>query len=152
MVMPFIFCLLTESEGTSMTDEQQPAENLERKQRRKERKRSVHGGGSVYLRRGEGKERWVAAMKDPETGKRLERYAKSQKEAYELLEQMKSEIKQGTLVAGSHQTVGKYLQEWFENVQKQAVRPTTYLKQEPLLTQDILPALGHIHFQKLTPQ
>ena len=62
-----------------MTDEQQPAKNLERKQRRKERKHSVHGGGSVYLRRGEGKERWVAAMKDPETGKRLERYAKSQK-------------------------------------------------------------------------
>src|SRR2546423_12105248 len=65
---------------------------------------------------------------------------------------MKSEIRQGTLVAGSHQTVGKYLQEWFENVQKQAVRPTTYLKQEPLLTQDILPAIGHIQLQKLTPQ
>jgi integrase len=120
--------------------------------RRKERKRSVHGGGSVYPRRSEGKERWVAALKDPETGKRLLRYAKSQKEAYELLEQMKSEIRQGTLVAGSRQTVGKYLQEWFENVQKQAVRPTTYLKQEPILTRDILPALGHIQLQKLTPQ
>src|SRR5215470_14754025 len=106
-----------------MTDKQQSAENSNRKggQRRKERKRSVHGGGSVYKRRSEGKERWVAAMKDPETGKRRERYAKSQKEAYELLEQLKSDIRQGTLVAASRQTVGKYLQEWFEHVQKQAV-------------------------------
>jgi len=133
-------------------DKQQPSENRERGKRRKERKRSVHGGGSIYPRRSEGKERWVAAMKDPETGKRLLRYAKSQKEAYELLEQMKSEIRQGTLVAGSRQTVGKYLREWFENVQKQAVRPTTYLKQEPILTRDILPSLGHIQLQKLTPQ
>jgi len=104
------FGLLTESERTSMTDKQQPSENRKRGQRRKGRKHSVHGGGSVYQRRSEGKERWVATIKDPETGKRLERYAKSQKEAYELLEQMKSEIRQGTLVAGSHQTVGKYLQ------------------------------------------
>jgi len=91
-------------------------------------------------------------MKDPETGKRLERYAKSQKEAYELLEQMKSEIRQGTLVTGSRQTVEKYLQDWFENVQKQAVRTTTYLRQEPILRNVILPVLGHIQLQKLTPQ
>jgi integrase len=134
-----------------MTDKQQPAENREGGQRRKERNCSVHGGGSVYLRRGEGKERWVAAITDPETGKRLERYAKSQKEAYELLEQMKSDIRQGTLVAGSRQTVGKYLQEWFENVQKQSVRTTTYLKQEPILHRAILPTIGHIQLQKLTP-
>ncbi|MBV9688237.1 MAG: site-specific integrase, partial [Ktedonobacteraceae bacterium] len=119
---------------------------------RKKRKRSVHGGGSVYLRQSEGKERWVAAIKDPETGKRLERYARSQKEAYELLEQMKSEIRQGTLVAGSRQTVEKYLQDWFETIQKQAVRETTYLKQGPILHNDILPAIGHIQLQKLTPQ
>ena len=143
---------MTNKDNSHEEKQSQSAEKRERGQRRKERKRSVHGGGSVYQRRSEGKERWVAAMKDPETGKRLERYAKSQKEAYELLEQMKSEIRQGTLVAGSRQTVGKYLQEWFENIQKQAVRPTTYLKQEPLLTQDILPAIGHIQLQKLTPQ
>jgi integrase len=135
-----------------MADKQQPSENSERGRRRKERKRSVHGGGSVYPRRSEGKERWVAAMKDPETGKRLERYAKSQKEAYELLEQMKSEIRQGALVTGSRQTVERYLQDWFENVQKQTVRKTTYLRQEPILRNVILPAIGHFQLQKLTPQ
>jgi integrase len=135
-----------------MTDNQQSADGREHGQRRKERKRSVHGGGSVYQRRSEGRKRWVAAMKDPETGKRLERYAKSEKEAYAFLEQMKSDIRQGTLVTASHQTTGKYLQEWFEHIQKQAVRPTTYLKQESLLNSAILPAIGHIQLQKLAPQ
>lgn len=135
-----------------MTDNQQPADNHEHGRRRKERKRSVHGGGSVYQRRSEGRQRWVAALRDPETGKRLERYAKSQREAYALLEQMKSDIRQGTLVAASHQTTGNYLQGWFEHIQKQAVRPTTYLKQESLLTRAILPAIGHIQLQKLAPQ
>jgi integrase len=135
-----------------MTDEQQPADSREHGQRRKERKRSDHGGGSVYQRRSKGRQRWVAAMRDPETGKRLERYAKSQREAYALLEQMKNDIRQGTLVSASHQTTGNYLQEWFELIQKQAVRPTTYLKQEFLLTRHILPAIGHIQLQKLAPQ
>lgn len=135
-----------------MTDKQQPTENSGSGQKRRERRRSVHGGGSVYLRQSEGRERWVAAIKDPETGKRMERYAKSQKEAYELLEQMKGEIKQGTLVTSSHQTVEKYLLDWFESVQKQMVRSTTYLRQEPILRKVILPALGHIQLQKLTPQ
>lgn len=67
----------------------------------------------------------MAAITNPETGKRLERYATSQKEANALLEQMKSDIRQGTLVPGSHQTVGTYLAEWIETVQKQAVRQTT---------------------------
>jgi integrase len=65
---------------------------------------------------------------------------------------MKSDIRQGTLVTASHQTTGKYLQEWFEHIQKQAVRPTTYLKQESLLNSAILPAIGHIQLQKLAPQ
>lgn len=129
-------------------EKKQPEERTS-KPRRKERKRSVHGGGSVYQRRSEGKERWVATMKDPESGKRQERYAKSEKEAYGLLEQMKGEIKQGTLVTALHRTVEKYLQDWFENVQKQAVRNTTYLKQESILNKAILPTIGHIQLQKL---
>jgi integrase len=144
--------IMNDKENSHEEEQTQSAQKPERKQKRKERKRSVHGGGSVYQRRSEGRERWVAAIKNPETGKRIERYAKSQKEAYVLLEQMKSEINQGSLVEGSHQTVGKYLQEWFESVQKQTVRSTTFLKQEPLLRRDILPAIGHIQLQKLTPQ
>jgi integrase len=56
------------------------------------------------------------------------------------------------LASGPRQTVEKYLKEWFETIQKQEVRQTTYLKQEPILHKVILPALGHIQLQKLSPQ
>lgn len=141
-----------EDQSAGREQQQQSAARNKHQQKRKERKRSVHGGGSVYQRRSEGKDRWVATIKDPETGKRLVRYAKSQREANALLEQMKNDIRQGALIAKSRQTLGKYLQDWFESVQKQSVRKTTYLKQEPLLYKVILPTIGHIQLQKLTPQ
>lgn len=116
----------------------------------KQRKRSVHGGGSVFQRKGDG--RWVAKIKDPDTGKYISRYAESEKEANNLLEEIKSEIRQNALITGPRQTLGKYLLNWFENVQKMEVRSTTYLRQEVILRRDILPALGHIQLRKLVPE
>lgn len=113
------------------------------------RKRSVHGGGSVYRRKSDG--RYVASIKDPETGKYIQRYAETEKEANDLLEEIKSEIRQNALITGPRQTVEKYLLNWFENIQKLEVRSTTYLRQEPILRNTILPALGHIQLRKLTP-
>lgn len=115
----------------------------------KQRKRSVHGGGSVFQRKSDG--RWVASIKDPETGKYIRRYAETEKEANDLLDDIKSEIRQNALVTGPRQTVEKYLLNWFENIQKLEVRSTTYLRQEPILYKTILPALGHIQLRKLTP-
>lgn len=118
--------------------------------KQEKRKRSVHGGGSVFQRKGD--ERWVAKIKDPDTGKYIRRYAGSEKEANTLLEEIKSEIRQNALVTGPRQTLGQYLLNWFENVQKMEVRSTTYLRQERILHKDILPALGHIQLRKLTPE
>ena len=50
----------------------------------RQRKRSVHGGGSVYQRKGDG--RWVAKFKVEETGRYKELYAASEKEAYKKLQ------------------------------------------------------------------
>ncbi|MGH2509858.1 MAG: tyrosine-type recombinase/integrase [Ktedonobacteraceae bacterium] len=114
------------------------------------RKRSVHGGGSIYQRKSDG--RYVASIKDPETGKYITRYGQTEKEAYNLLEDIKRDIRQNALTTGPRQTVGKYLQDWFENIQKQEVRNTTYWQQKRILDVDILPVLGHIPLLKLTPQ
>jgi integrase len=113
------------------------------------RKRSVHGGGSVYRRKSDG--RYVASIKNPETGKYIRRYAETEKEAIALLEEIKSEIRENALVTGPRQTLERYLLNWFENIQKLEVRSTTYLRQEPILYSIILPALGHIQLRKLTP-
>lgn len=115
----------------------------------KQRKHSVHGGGSVFQQKGD--KRWVAKIKDPETGKYIKRYAGTEKEANSLLDDIKNEIRQNALVTGPRQTVEKYLLNWFENIQKLEVRSTTYLRQEPILRNTILPALGHIQLRKLTP-
>ncbi len=50
----------------------------------RQRKRSVHGGGSVYQRQSDG--RWVAKFKLEETGKYKELYAGSEREANEKLQ------------------------------------------------------------------
>jgi integrase len=114
------------------------------------RKKSTYGGGSVYYRKSDG--RYVASIKDPGSGKRIERYAKSQKEAEKLLEDIKFEIRQGSLATGPRQTVKQFLERWFEDVHKFEVRQTTYITQLEVLNTRILPAIGHIQLQKLTAQ
>ena len=66
----------------------------------RQRKRSVHGGGSVYQRKGDG--RWVAKFKVEETGRYKELYAGSEKEAYKKLKEALFQQKQGTLATRLH--------------------------------------------------
>src|SRR5205809_162614 len=126
-----------------MTSQEQPA-----KKQRKPKGRG-HGEGSVFYR--PDRDQWVAQV-TLDTGKKKQTYHATQKEAIAALRKMLNELEQDTLIEKSRQTVGAYLQDWFENIQKQQVRRTTYLKQEPILRKVILPVLGHFHLQKLTPQ
>lgn len=116
----------------------------------KQRKHSIHGGGSVYQRKNDG--RWVARIINPATGRRVQRYASTEKEANELLNKMKHEIRQNELVSGPRQTVEKYLLDWFDTIHVLEVRNTTYLRQELILRRNILPALGHIQLRDLTAE
>src|SRR5579885_374985 len=113
------------------------------------RKRSVHGGGTVFLRK-DG--RWEARFKVEETGKYKSLYAKSEKEAYQLLEDAKFQQRQGALATGPQQTVGQFLEYWLENVQKPAVRRRTYVNNRVVVRRHLIPGLGHIKLQKLTAQ
>lgn len=116
----------------------------------RQRKKAVHGGGTVYPRISEGRERWVASIKDPDTGKRIERYAKSEKEALQKLEDIKYEIRQSTLATGPQQTVKQFLEDWLEKTQKLNVRRSSYSRQETIIRKHILPAVGHLRLRKLT--
>ena len=120
----------------------------------RERKHSVHGGGSVYQRKGDG--RWVASFLVEATGRRKYLYAdqhdNTRQNAYKKLQDALFEQRQGTLATGPKQTVKQFLDRWFEDVHKFEVRETTYLKQLENLNRCILPAIGHIQLQKLTAQ
>ena len=114
----------------------------------KKQKRRGHGEGTIYQRK-DG--RWVAEI-SLEHGKRKPIYGKTRKEVADKLNQALQEQKQGTLILGPQQRLGDYLQQWFEEVHKQEIRVTTYMMQRCLLNKHIIPCLGHVQLQKLTPQ
>lgn len=115
----------------------------------KQRKRSVHGTGSVFLRK-DG--RWEAKFKVEETGKYKSLYAPSEKEVYKKLEDALYEQKQGILATGSQQTVKQFIEYWLEEVHKSKIRIGTYLGYRIILDVFLIPGLGHVKLQKLTAQ
>jgi integrase len=103
-------------------------EKSEKKQRKP--KGRGHGEGSVFYR--PDRDQWVAQV-TLDDGKQKQTYHARQKEAIAARRKMLNDLEQDILIEKSHQTVEKYLEDWFENIQKQDVRRTTYLKQEPIL-------------------
>src|SRR6266487_777476 len=115
----------------------------------KQRKRSVRGGGSVFLRK-DG--RYEAKFKVEETGKYKSLYASTENEAYRLLEEAKFQQRQGTLATGPVQTVKQFLEYWLEDVEKPTIRLSTYVNNRIIVHKHLIPGLGHIKLQKLTSQ
>jgi integrase len=62
------------------------------------------------------------------------------------------EKKQGTLVEASRQTVEQYLQDWLEQSAKDHIRPRTYERYEQYVRLHLIPTLGKIKLQALSPQ
>jgi hypothetical protein len=65
------------------TREKKGLPTMPRQSQPPKRKKTIHGGGTIYLRN-DG--RYVASIKDPNSGKRIDRYAKTEKEAEKKLE------------------------------------------------------------------
>jgi len=107
-----------------------------------------HGEGSIY-RQTDG--RWTAAI-TLENHKRKVFYGKTRKEVQEKLRVALNDQKQGTLATGPKQTVDTYLTHWLENVYKPSVRPTTYMQARSAVRHHIIPSLGRIALQALTPE
>src|SRR5712691_8881623 len=110
--------------------------------------RRGHGEGSIYHRK-DG--RWAASI-TLENRKRKTFYGKTRKEVQEQLKIALHEQQQGTLATGSKQTVKHFLERWAEEVQKPAVKESSYAANRFWLDKYIIPALGHIQLQKLTSQ
>src|SRR5581483_365773 len=113
------------------------------------RKKTPYGGGTVYQRK-DG--RYVASIKDPDTGKRIQRYAQNEKEANKKLEDLKFEIRQNTLATGPRQTVEQYLHTWLEEVHKPEIEEMTYIHQSGIVENHLIPTLGHLQLKSLSAQ
>ena len=110
--------------------------------------RRKHDEGSVFKRK-DG--RYVAQLR-LENGKKQQRYFKTEKEAHVALRKMLQEKEQGMLLTGPQQTLKAYLDQWLEQVHKHVIRISTYAMYRRVIDKHIIPTLGHIRLQRLTPQ
>ncbi len=109
--------------------------------------RRGHGEGSIYQRK-DG--RWAASI-TLDNHKRKTYYGRTRRDVQEQLKVVLREQQQGTLVTTPQQTVAQYLQQWLENHQS-TVRLRTYERYEQLVRLHLVPVIGRIPLQKLTPQ
>ncbi len=114
---------------------------------RSKKGRRAKGEGSVFQR---SNGRWVMQVWLGDKYKQT--YVKSQKEGIEKLRKAQLELEQGTFADGPQQTVKQYLEYWLEEVHKPNIRLSSYVKYQKLIQTYIIPSLGNIKLQKLTPQ
>ena len=107
-----------------------------------------HGEGTIYHRQ-DG--RWAASI-TLESGKRKTFYGKTRKEVQEKLKIALREQQQGTLITTPEQTVKQFLDDWLENSHKQNVRPRSHERYEQIVRLHIIPYIGKVQLQRLSPQ
>lgn len=113
----------------------------------KQEKRA-NGEGSIYQRKSDGK--WVGSITLAD-GKRKVFYGKKKSEVRDKVNDALHQQKQGMFVSAKDQTLKIYLEYWIEEIHKPTIRISTYVKYCKLL-KHIIPELGNIKLQKLTPQ
>src|SRR6266567_6226261 len=107
-----------------------------------------HGEGSIYQRQDK---RCVGSI-SLEGGKRKYFYGDTRRGVADKLKVALREQQQGTLATGPQQSLNTYLTNWLEEVHKPTLRVSSYVNYRKLINTYILPALGHIRLQKLSPQ
>lgn len=91
---------------------------------------------------------------DPDTGKRRQITRsgfKTKKEAEKACAEMITKYENGDLTISKKQTLASYLQFWLENYAKGKLRPSTFANHEIAVNSRIIPQLGNIELDKLTP-
>ena len=117
--------------------------------------RRGHGEGSIFKRKVGGKVVGWTAMLDLgyENGKRKRQafYGRDRGEVRAKLDEARHNLRRGLLVAGPKVTTAQWLERWLRDVAKPNVRPSTFRRYKDLTEQHIVPGLGRIPLERLTP-
>ncbi len=113
-----------------------------------EKKRRGHNEGTVYYE--SDRDRWVAEVSIG-PGKRKKFRFKTKQEAIKKKNEALRELEHKTLATGPQRKLGDYLEDWIENVHKDNLRISTYVKYKKHIKY-IVSDLGHVWLQKLTPE
>ncbi len=109
--------------------------------------RSRYGDGSVYRRKSDGQ--WCASIFTGTRRKYL--YGKSRDEVKSKLAAARTELTKGRLPAGRSPTVEEFLRSWLETSVKPRLRPLTYAGYKVNVEKHLVPPIGKIHLDQLTP-
>jgi integrase len=116
-------------------------------------KRRSSGEGTVFRRGRDGK--WVAELTtgwDAEGKRQVIRHAATtQKEASDWLAARRTEQNQGLLVQPDKLTVGQFAERWLQDVVAHRVKPSSLYNYQKLARSYVIPMLGDIPLQKVTP-
>jgi len=95
----------------------------------------------------------VIDVRDPQTGKRKRRWHSFQgtkRQAQVECARLLTELKAGTAVKPSRETVAAFLERWIEHIQTQ-VSPRSYERYAELCRKNLAPMLGGLALTKLQP-
>ncbi len=109
-------------------------------------RRNASGQGSIYLRK-DG--RWAASITIDH--KRWTFYGKTRQEAQEKLRTALSEMPRRALIGIAHPTVEHFIKHWLANLTETA-NASTSIRYEQVVRLHIIPELGSLYLEKLTPQ
>ncbi|HEX4208645.1 MAG TPA: tyrosine-type recombinase/integrase [Ktedonobacteraceae bacterium] len=111
--------------------------------------KKANGEGSIYRRKVDGMYVGSITLED---GKRKYFYSKKRQEVYDKMQKALQEKKQGTLVTAPQQSLAQYLTYWLENSVQDTLRPRSYERYEGIVRLHLIPVLGKVKLQSLTPQ
>jgi Phage integrase, N-terminal SAM-like domain/Arm DNA-binding domain len=98
---------------------------------------------------------WYLFELDPVTAKRRQRSKggfRTKRECQDALNEALARLREGTFVPPSQRTLRSFLlDEWLPAVRPPSVRPSTWLSYRMNAETHIVPALGHLPLQRLTP-
>ncbi len=108
---------------------------------------SIRRRGSTYT--------WYISVSDPMTGERRQRSKggfRTKRECQEALNEALAALRAGTFVEPSQRTLGVFLvDEWLPAIRPPKMRPSTWLSYQKNVERHIVPVLGHLPLQRLTP-
>ena len=115
-------------------------------------KKRANGEGSIRKRKDGRWEGRYTAGHDPATGKQIFKsvLGKTQAEVKEKLKKALVEAGQIDFTKSGKHTVGTWMDEWFENVAKIKVRPSSHQTYRGYIDNHIKPNIGNIPLEKLT--
>ena len=115
-------------------------------------KKRANGEGNIRKRKDGRWEGRFTAGHDPATGKQIIKnvLGKTQAEVKEKLKKALVEARQVDFAKSGKYTVGAWMDEWFENVAKIKVRPSSHQTYKGYIDNHIKPNIGNIPLEKLT--